>query len=234
MTVITPGMPRHVAIIMDGNGRWAARRGLPRSAGHMAGFDRIHSVVSTIHSLNIPYLTIFSFSTENWDRPEDEVQGIIKILADNISAEAADLHRQGIRMRHIGRLSDLTADIQESILKGCELTRQDDGMVFTFAFNYGGRMEILEAVKGLMAEGYSPEQIDETLFEKHLYTAGIPPVDLLIRTGGELRLSNFMLWQAAYAELYFTRTLWPDFTPKRLEKALNAFTQRQRRFGKIA
>ena len=230
----TRGLPRHVAIIMDGNGRWAAKRGLPRSAGHLAGFDRIHSVVSTIHSFNIPYLTIYSFSTENWDRPADEVQGILKILADNITAEAADLHRRGIRMRHIGRLSDLTPDIQESIQKGCELTRQDDRMVFTFAFNYGGRMEILEAAKALITEGLSPTQIDETVFEKHLYTAGIPPVDLLIRTGGELRISNFLLWQAAYAELYFTRILWPDFTPKRLEKALDAYTLRQRRFGKIA
>jgi undecaprenyl diphosphate synthase len=227
------GLPRHVAIIMDGNGRWAEKRGLPRSAGHQAGYQRIHSVVSTMREYNIQYLTIYSFSTENWNRPAEEVQGILKILADNIDAEAAALHKQGIRIRHIGRLDGLSPDIQNSIRRASELTRQNQLMVFNVAFNYGGRTEILDAAKSLAAQQYPPQDIDEALFEKHLYTAGIPPVDLLIRTGGELRISNFLLWQAAYAEFYFTRVLWPDFTPKQVARALAAFTQRQRRFGQV-
>jgi undecaprenyl diphosphate synthase len=234
MTEKSQGLPRHVAIIMDGNGRWAVKRGLPRSVGHQAGYNRINSVVASALRFNIQYLTLYSFSTENWNRPAEEVQGILKILADNIDAEAAEMHSQGIRMRHIGRLSDLSPDIQSAINRACDLTRRNKRMVLTFAFNYGGRMEILEAVKASIAAGYSPEQIDEKVFETHLYTDGLPAVDLLIRTGGELRLSNFLLWQAAYAELYFTRALWPDFTPKQVEKALNAFTQRQRRFGKVS
>jgi undecaprenyl diphosphate synthase len=233
MPEISQGMPRHVAIIMDGNGRWAEKRGLPRSAGHQAGFERIHSVVSTIQKHAVKYLTIYSFSSENWNRPAAEVQGILNLLADNIDSEAADLHQKGIQMRHIGRLSELSPEIQEAIRRACDLTRQDKLMVLTFAFNYGGRLEILDAVKSFIAEKYQPDEINEAAFEKQLYTVGIPPVDLLIRTGGELRISNFLLWQSAYAELYFTKVLWPDFTPKEVERALNAFSQRQRRFGKV-
>jgi undecaprenyl diphosphate synthase len=233
MPEISQGMPRHVAIIMDGNGRWAEKRGLPRSAGHQAGFERIHSVVSTIQKHAVKYLTIYSFSSENWNRPAAEVQGILNLLADNIDSEAADLHQKGIQMRHIGRLSELSPEIQEAIRRACDLTRHDKLMVLTFAFNYGGRLEILDAVKSFIAEKYQPDEINEAAFEKQLYTVGIPPVDLLIRTGGELRISNFLLWQSAYAELYFTKVLWPDFTPKEVERALNAFSQRQRRFGKV-
>jgi undecaprenyl diphosphate synthase len=226
-------MPRHVAIIMDGNGRWAERRGLTRSEGHQAGYRRIRSVVSTIIKHDIKYLTIYSFSTENWNRPTDEVQGILNILAENIDSESAYLHQQDIRIRHIGRLASLSPDIQAAIKRACDLTCQDKRLVLTFAFNYGGRLEILDAAKSLVEGKYQPEEINEALFEKQLYTSGIPPVDLLIRPGGELRISNFLLWQTAYAELYFTKVLWPDFTPKQVERALGAFSQRKRRFGKI-
>jgi undecaprenyl diphosphate synthase len=225
--------PQHVAIIMDGNGRWAEKRGLTRSAGHQAGFNRIRSVVSTIQKHAVKYLTIYSFSTENWNRPAEEVQGILKLLVENIDSEAAELHRKGIQMRHIGRLSELSPEIQAAIQRACDLTRRDKSMVLTFAFNYGGRVEILDAVKSLVEENLPAAEINEAVFEKRLYTSGIPPVDLLIRTGGELRISNFLLWQAAYAEFYFTKVLWPDFTPKQVELALNAFAQRQRRFGKV-
>jgi undecaprenyl diphosphate synthase len=226
-------IPRHVAIIMDGNGRWAEKRGLTRSAGHQAGFERIRSVVTTMLKHDVKYLTIYSFSTENWNRPADEVQGILKILADNIDSEAAALHKNNVQVRHIGRLAELSPDIQAAIQRACSLTAQDKRMILSVAFNYGGRTEILDAVKSLIERNYQPADINEALFEKQLYTAGIPPVDLLIRTGGELRISNYLLWQAAYAEFYFTKVLWPDFTPKQVELALNAFSQRQRRFGKI-
>jgi undecaprenyl diphosphate synthase len=227
------GKPQHIAIVMDGNGRWAEKRGLSRSAGHQAGFSRIRSVVAEVQKHGIKYLTLYSFSTENWNRPADEVKSILKILTDNIDREAADMLNKGIQMRHIGRLSDLSPEIQEAIQRACHLTRKNSKLVLTFAFNYGGQAEILDAVKSIAALRLLPEQIDKTQFEKHLYTAGMPPVDLLIRTGGELRISNFMLWEAAYAELYFTKVLWPDFTPKQVERAINAFTLRQRRFGQV-
>jgi undecaprenyl diphosphate synthase len=227
------GKLQHVAIVMDGNGRWAKRRGLSRLAGHQAGFKRIRSVAAAIQKHDIKYLTLYSFSTENWSRPAEEVKGILKILTDNIDSEAADMHKKGIQMRHIGRMSDLSPEIQQAIQRACDLTSKNRKMVLTFAFNYGGQTEILDAVKSISALRLPPEQIDRALFEKHLYTAGLPPVDLLIRPGGELRISNFMLWEAAYAEFYFTRVLWPDFTPKQVENAIQAFTLRQRRFGKV-
>ena len=224
-------LPNHVAIIMDGNGRWAERRGLPRLAGHQAGFNRIRTAVKTILAHNIKYLTVYSFSTENWARPEDEVQGILNILLENIDSEAADLHRQGVKMQHLGRLHELPQDVQKAIQRNCELTRSNTQMTFSFAFNYGGRTEILDAAVRLMKEPPSSPEIDEKVFSHYLYTAGMPDVDLLIRTGGELRISNFLLWQAAYAEYYFTRVLWPDFTASQMERALAAFSSRQRRFG---
>jgi undecaprenyl diphosphate synthase len=216
---------------MDGNGRWAERRGLPRTAGHQAGFDRIRSVIRTHLSHNIKYLTVYSFSTENWNRPESEVQGILKLLVDNIDREAADLHAQGVQMRHIGRLDGLSENVQAAINRACMLTRNNSRMVFSFAFNYGGRVEIVDAARKLLEKNVPAAALNEDLFSSHLYTAGLPDVDLLIRTGGELRISNFLLWQAAYAEFYFTRVLWPDFTPRQVEKALASYSQRQRRFG---
>jgi undecaprenyl diphosphate synthase len=226
-------VPEHVAIIMDGNGRWAERRGLPRMAGHQAGFNRIRSVVKTALAHNIPYLTIYSFSTENWSRPEEEVQGILNLLVDNIDSEAADLHRQGVKMHHLGRLAGLSSEVQAVIERSCQLTRNNTRMVFSFAFNYGGRAEILDASRRILEERLPPDFLTEEVFNNHLYTSGIPDVDLLIRTGGELRISNFLLWQAAYAEYYFTRVLWPEFTPGQMERALEAYSRRQRRFGGV-
>lgn len=226
-------LPNHVAIIMDGNGRWAERRGLPRAAGHQAGFNRIRSVIETILSHDIKYLTLFSFSTENWNRPEAEVRSILNLLIDNIDREAAELNLKGVKMNHIGRLSELSGEVQAAIERACDLTRNNSRLVFSFAFNYGGRMEILDAACRLIEEKVPAEKIDENVFASHLYTAGIPDVDLLIRTSGELRTSNFLLWQAAYAEYYFTKVLWPDFTPKRVERALATYSNRQRRFGRL-
>ncbi len=224
-------VPEHVAIIMDGNGRWAEKRGLPRSAGHQAGFNRIRSVVNTCLKHDVKYLTIYSFSTENWSRPEDEVRVILNLLIENIYAEAENLNEKNVRMQHIGRLDGLSPEVQAAIQRACDITRNNTRMVFSFAFNYGGRAEILDATRRLIEACTPPDKLNEEVFAKHLYTAGMPDVDLLIRTSGELRTSNFLIWQAAYAEYYFTRVLWPDFTPREVEKALAAYGQRKRRFG---
>jgi undecaprenyl diphosphate synthase len=224
-------LPNHVAIIMDGNGRWAEQRDLPRIAGHHAGYNRIRPIIKSVLNHDIGYLTVYGFSSENWSRPEDEVQTIINLLVDNIDREAADLNREGVRMRHIGRANELAVDVQAAIQRACDLTRHNTRMVFSFAFNYGGRVEIADTARRLVEEKIPPEKIDEKVFADHLYTTGMPEVDLLIRTGGELRISNFLLWQAAYAEFYFTRVLWPDFTPRQFERALEAYKRRQRRFG---
>ena len=225
------GLPQHVAIIMDGNGRWAERRNLPRLAGHRAGFNRIRSVIKCILSHEIKYLTVYTFSTENWTRPEEEVQGIVKLLVENIDQEAADLHQQGVKMRHLGRLEELSPEVRNAINRACLLTSHNRRMTFSFAFNYGGRGEIIDAARSLLHSGSKIDEIDEKVFAGFLYTAGLPDVDLVIRTGGECRISNFLLWQAAYAEYYFTKVLWPDFTPRQVERALETYSRRERRFG---
>jgi len=216
---------------MDGNGRWAERRGLPRSAGHQAGFNRIRTAVKTMLLHNIKYLTVYSFSTENWNRPAEEVKAILDLLVNNIDREAEELNRQQVQLRHIGRLNELPENVRDAIVRACTLTRNNNRLVFSFAFNYGGRVEILDAAKRLLTSQIPPEKLDEKVWTSNLYTAGLPDVDLLIRTGGELRISNFLLWQSAYAEFYFTRILWPDFTRRHLEKALEVYSRRQRRFG---
>jgi undecaprenyl diphosphate synthase len=226
-------LPNHVAIIMDGNGRWARRRGLPRAAGHQAGFNRIRPVIETLLKHDIKYATLYSFSTENWNRPPEEVKVILNLLVDNIDREAAALHEKGVQMRHIGRIHELSSEVRDAIKRACYLTRNNSSMVFSFAFNYGGRTEVLDAVRRLIEEKIPPDQINEDLFNRYLYTEGLPDVDLLIRTSGELRTSNFLIWQAAYAEYYFTKVLWPDFTPGQMERALDAYSRRQRRFGGI-
>jgi undecaprenyl diphosphate synthase len=223
--------PNHVAIIMDGNGRWAKKRGLPRLAGHQAGLDRIRPVVKTLLNHRVKYLTIFSFSSENWSRPEEEVQGLLNLLETTIDAESEKLHRQGVKMLHLGRLFELPEGVQSAVQRACELTRNNNRMVLSFAWNYGGRIEIVDAARRLIEEKIPSSEIDEQVFADHLYTAGMPDVDLMIRTGGELRISNFLLWQAAYAEYYFTKVLWPDFTPGQVERALAAYASRKRRFG---
>jgi len=226
------GNPRHVAIIMDGNGRWAERRGLPRFRGHIAGVDSARSTIRYFNNrYHLKYLTLYGFSSENWNRSQDEVGGIFRLFEEVIGGESQELHKEGVRLRHLGRLEDLPPGLQQEIGKAVKLTENNTGMTLGFGFNYGGRLEILDAVRGIIAEGVPPQNIDEELFSRFLYTNDIPDVDLLIRTGGELRISNFLIWQSAYSEYYFTDVLWPDFNEKDSDKAQLSYSHRHRRFG---
>lgn len=226
------GSPRHVAIIMDGNGRWAERHGLPRLRGHIAGVDSARSTIRYLNNrYHLKYLTLYGFSTENWNRSQDEVGGIFRVFEEVVGGMSQELHEEGVRLRHLGRLEELPQSLQQEMNKAIKLTENNTGMTLGFAFNYGGRNEILDAVRRILAEGIPPQNIDEELFSRFLYTADMPDVDLLIRTGGELRISNFLIWQSAYSEYYFTDVLWPDFDEKEIEKALLSYRQRQRRFG---
>ena len=226
-------LPRHVAIVMDGNGRWAKKRSKPRLYGHKQGALQARDFVEMFASYNIPYLTLYAFSTENWSRPKSEVNGIIKLLSENLDKAIQIAHRQNIRIRHLGRMDRLSPEIQKKARAAIDLTKNNSGLTVNVAFNYGGRSEIADAVKAIITGKIKADTIDEMLVSGHLYTAGMPDPDLLIRTGGEMRLSNFLIWQAAYAELYFTPALWPDFGREELEKALAVFSKRQRRFGGI-
>jgi len=224
-------LPSHIAIIMDGNGRWAQKRRLPRLEGHRVGVENLRSVIERLNEFQVKYVSVYGLSTENWKRPEEEITGLLHLIEEIIDDEASGLHKKGIRLRHLGRLDGLSPRLQESVTRAMALTQNNTGMVLSFAVNYGGRVEILDAVRQLIIEGIPPQDIDEKLFNSHLYTAGLPEVDLVIRTGGELRISNFLIWQAAYSEFYFTKVLWPDFDKKEVEKALLSYSQRQRRFG---
>lgn len=226
-------IPQHVAIIMDGNRRWAEVRGLARLQGHRRGLENMRSVVSYLGDRQVKYITIFAFSTENWSRPQDEVEGLLRLLEERIEQETQGFHRMGVKLRHLGSLDRLSPSVKRLIKKAVELTKNNTSLTLSFAFNYGGRSEILNAVRQLISEGVPTEDIDESLFNGYLYTTGLPDVDLLIRTGGELRISNFLIWQMAYSEYYFTDVLWPDFNGKEVDKALIAYSQRQRRFGRL-
>ena len=228
------GVPRHVAIIMDGNGRWAEQRGLPRLAGHREGVDAITRVLDLLAERGVAYLTLFAFSTENWTRPSDEVQGIIQLLHEALEQEQELLQGRNVRVFHIGRTDRLSPATRQAVERIQQLTQDNTGLVVNLAFDYGGRQEILDAVRQLLREGVAPELVDEELFSRRLYTAHCPDPDLIIRTGGELRISNFLLWQSAYSEYYHTPTLWPDLDAAELERALDSFRQRQRRFGNIS
>lgn len=226
--------PRHVAIIMDGNGRWATKRGLSRLAGHDAGTENIRRITTKAVDLGIQYLTLWAFSTENWRRPADEVEHILHVLSDSIGPETEALDRSGAQLRHIGSLDELAPGLRDAIHASIAKTHSNDKIVLTIAFNYGGRAEILRAVKRMLADQVNPEDVDERLFASYLYTCDLPEPDLIIRTSGEMRISNFLLWQAAYAEWYFTPTLWPDFGPSDLDAAVSEFRRRDRRFGGLA
>ena len=226
-------LPTHIAIIMDGNGRWAQKRGRPRLEGHQAGVENLRSVIKYFNRLGLKYLTLYGFSTENWKRPKEEIDGLLNILQEAIDEETRKLHEKGIRIRHLGRLENLPQGLQRAITKAVELTKDNKGMTVSFAFDYGGRAEIVDAVSRIIEEGIPPQQIDEQLFENHLYTAGLPDVDLLIRTAGELRISNFLIWQTAYSEYYFADVFWPDFNAEEIDKTLLAYSRRQRRFGAL-
>ena len=230
-----PGLPipRHVAIIMDGNGRWATQRGLPRLEGHRAGVENIHTVLEALAEHGVEYVTIYAFSTENWNRPHDEVDGLMAILQEAIHQETEALHQKGVRIVHLGRKDRLSPELQEAVAHAQELTRSNKSITLSVAFDYGGRAEILEAVRGIIKEGVPPEELSEELFTRYLYTAGMPDPDLMIRTGGEVRVSNFLLWQSAYSEYYSTPTCWPDLGDADIAAAIEAFGLRQRRFGAL-
>jgi undecaprenyl diphosphate synthase len=224
-------MPRHVAIIMDGNGRWARRKGLPRLAGHRAGTENIRTIVSACTDLGVRYLTLYAFSTENWSRPSLEVQGLMQILSDFIDRETKELHRNGVQLRHIGRLEGLSERLRRKVRYAIDLTRENTRLTLAIAFNYGGRADIVDAVRALVAKGIPAEEITEQAIADHLTTRGIPDPDMVIRTSGEWRLSNFLIWQTAYSEYWSTPTFWPDFRPEHLQQAIEDYRRRERRFG---
>lgn len=227
----TEPVPIHIAIIMDGNGRWAKERGLSRLEGHRAGTENLRRVIDCFGHHGVKYLTLYAFSTENWSRPRLEVKGLFRLLGQVIKRETQKLHEQGVKLCLLGSLDGLSPQLQKQVTDAMELTKDNSRLTLSLAFNYGGRAEILRAVRQLLTEGVSSEQVDERLFSNYLYTTGLPDPDLIIRTGGEVRLSNFLLWQSAYSEYYSTPTYWPDFNEAEVEKALEAYRQRQRRFG---
>jgi undecaprenyl diphosphate synthase len=226
-------VPRHVATIMDGNGRWARARGLPRLAGHRAGTENLRPILEACVEFGIESLTIWAFSTENWRRPETEVRGLLRILERMIRRELQELHQQGVRLRHIGRMERLPKRLQKQVMDAIEMTKDNHRITLNVAFDYGGRAEIVHAVQQIIREGIPADEVNEELLSSYMYTAGQPDPDLIIRTGGELRTSGFMLWQSAYTEYYITPTFWPDFGREELYKALVAFGQRDRRYGGI-
>jgi undecaprenyl diphosphate synthase len=219
---------------MDGNGRWAAQRGLPRVAGHERGTDNIRPITYAAGDLGIKYLTLWAFSTENWRRPAEEIEGIMRILGEVIQRETAELHRQGAQLRHIGSLEGLSPDLQQAVRDAIELTKNNDKLVLTLAFNYGGRQEMVHAIRQIVASGIAPEDITDEVVQSFLYTHDLPDPDLIIRTSGEYRMSNFLLWQSAYAELFFSPLFWPDFGADELREAVRNFGHRERRFGHVS
>lgn len=229
-------LPRHVAIIMDGNGRWAKRRHFPRVAGHRAGVKSARMAIETCARLKLEALTLYAFSVENWRRPKSETDFLMQLLREYLRKELPAIHRNNIKFRVLGRLDELPEGVRQDALEAMELTAKNSGMTLAIALNYGGRAEIVDAVKAILAEsrnGHAAEPVDEDRVSRHLYTAGLPDPDLLIRTSGEMRISNFLLWQIAYAEIYVTETLWPDFSRARLIEALLEYQKRERRYGGI-
>ena len=218
---------------MDGNGRWARARGLPRLAGHRAGTRNIRPILEAAVEFGLEVLTLWAFSTENWGRPEQEVRGLLRLLEETIRRELPRLQEQGVQIRHTGRLDRLPPRLQEQVRRALEATAHNRRIILNVAFDYGGRADILQAVRRILADGIPPERVDEDLFRRYLWTGDLPDPDLIIRTSGERRLSNFMLWQGAYAELYITPTLWPDFTREDLAAALRDYASRERRFGLV-
>jgi undecaprenyl diphosphate synthase len=222
-------VPTHIAIIMDGNGRWAVSRGLPRLAGHRAGTENLRRVIEACIEFGVQYLTIYAFSTENWGRPAEEVQGLLRLIEHVIEAELQQLHDQGVQLRHIGRLDRLKPSLREKVLHAVEYTRNNTALVLCVAFNYGGRDEIVCAIEHMIRDGVKADDVNEALVNQYLFTAGVPDPDLIIRTSGELRGSNFLIWQGAYSEWYFPATYWPDFGKEELRRAIEEFNHRERR-----
>lgn len=229
-----PRIPQHIAIIMDGNGRWAKQRGLPRLVGHRAGTENIRRIVTECVEQGVRYLTLYAFSTENWSRPSREVDGLMRILSEFIDRETDNLDREGAQIRHLGRFEGVSEALQRKIISAVEQTRHNNRITLAVAFNYGGRSDIVDAVRSLLAEGVSPNEITEQSISEHLSTRGMPDPDLIIRTSGEWRLSNFLIWQAAYSEYWTTPIYWPDFGPDQLRQAISDYGQRERRFGGLS
>lgn len=227
-------IPNHIAVIMDGNGRWAAARGMPRMVGHRAGTENLRRIITACVEFGVKYLTIYAFSTENWGRPQEEVDGLMNILAQVIEQELAELHQEGVQLRHIGRLERLDPSLRQKVEAAVEMTRDNQRLILSVAWNYGGRDEIVCAIRDIIQAGVPAEAVTEETVSQHLFTAGIPDPDLIIRTSGEMRISNFLIWQAAYAEWYVTPTLWPDFDKEALRSALEDYSKRDRRFGRLS
>jgi undecaprenyl diphosphate synthase len=225
-------LPRHIAIIMDGNGRWAKKRSMPRSAGHVAGAKTFKDIARYCNKIGLEYLTVYAFSTENWKRPKDEVESIMNLLRDYLK-DAENFKSDNIRVKFIGNLEPLADDIKELIKKDEDGSKDATGLKLNIAINYGGRDEITNAIKKIVASGVNPEDITEQTVSDNLYTSGMPDPDFIIRPSGEYRLSNYLIWQSAYAEYWFSDVLWPDFTPKHLEKAIEEYNHRNRRFGGV-
>lgn len=226
-------VPRHVAIVMDGNGRWARKRFMPRGVGHKAGVDALVKVVQVAADRGIGYLTVFAFSSENWKRPEEEVSGLMSLLLVALSKHLVKLNADGVRMRVVGDLANVSDKVRHALLEAQAATANNSRLILTVAFNYGGRWDIVQAARQAMLAGVSADQMDEATLTRYMAMNYAPDPDLFIRTGGEVRLSNFLLWQSAYAELYFTDCLWPDFDERELEKAIESYAQRERRFGDV-
>jgi undecaprenyl diphosphate synthase len=227
-------VPRHIAVIMDGNGRWAQRRGLPRLAGHRAGTENIRRIVRECVDQGVRYLTLYAWSTENWSRPSREIDGLMRILGEFIDRETRNLHDEDVQIRHLGRLEGISGALKRKILWAIDLTRENQRLTLAVAFNYGGRRDIVDAVRALVAQGLPPDAIDEQQISEQLSTRGMPDPDLIIRTSGEWRLSNFLIWQAAYSEYWTTPMFWPDFGPEQLRQAIQDYGQRERRFGGLS
>jgi len=227
-------IPTHIGIIMDGNGRWALARGLPRMAGHRAGTENLRRIIEACIEFGIKYLTIYAFSTENWGRPSEEVQGLMRIFENVIDRELQELHDQGVRLRHLGRLDRLRPSFRKKVVEAMEFTKHNDRLILNIAFNYGGRDEIVCAIQAMLRDGVKAELVSDSLVSQYLFTAGVPDPDMIIRTSGELRGSNFLIWQGAYSEWYFPATFWPDFDREELLKAIEEYNQRERRYGLTA
>jgi undecaprenyl diphosphate synthase len=227
-------IPQHVAIIMDGNGRWATQRGLPRLAGHKAGTENLHRVIRAAANQGIKYISFYAFSTENWNRPKAEVEGLLRLLSEFIDNETEALHREGARLLHIGHLAGLGPMLESKVNKAIELTKDNKAVTVLLAFNYGGRDEIVTAVKRLISDGVTADEVTVDKISSAMFTAGIPDPELVIRTSGELRTSNFLTWQTVYSEWAFPETLWPDFDNQALQTIIDSYRQRDRRFGGLS
>ncbi|HEX5357884.1 MAG TPA: polyprenyl diphosphate synthase [Aquabacterium sp.] len=232
-TPVADLVPRHVAIVMDGNGRWARKRFMPRGVGHKAGVDALLKVVQATVDRGIGFLTVFAFSSENWKRPEEEVSGLMSLLLVALSKYLAKMNADGVSIRIAGDLENVSEKVRNALLDAQATTAHNDKLILTVAFNYGGRWDIVQAARQAMAAGVRPEQLDEATLSRYMAMSYAPDPDLFVRTGGEVRLSNFLLWQSAYAELYFTDCLWPDFDHRELDKAIASYARRERRFGDV-